>query len=277
MAKVELTTKIIKETVCPQEKQYIYIMDSTVPGFALQVTRGGVKSYAVRYQSNGTRHSKVFAPVDKLSLAATRTRAKEILAAYTIGQDPFAKKANGNNMTIKALFDAWQVWAKEHKTSRPTVLVCQKALQKYFDLSRKVAESLTSHDLRQFQSARTKAGLKPSSINHYVTVLRYVYRWGMAQGLISAEYKFPPVKDLSEAEILPKTHHLSQDDIQKLINEAMHTGKAREHLRWIILFMLNTGIRPASICGLRWSDIIRLDNDGGEIRLRASNIKTKKM
>ena len=50
----------------------------------------------------------------------------------------------------------------------------------------------------------------------------------------------------------------------------------KSYLRDIILFALNTGIRPASICGLERRDMLRLDEDGGEIRLRAANIKTRK-
>lgn len=280
MAKQDLTKKVIDNMACPAGKRYIYIMDSIVSGLGVQVTASGAKSYVVRYQYNGKRYCKAFASVDKLSLAAARARAKEIMALYITGKDPFAQKKTGNKLTLKQLFEAWKKWSKEHNVNESTVHTVhgtETGLRQYFDLSHKDAESLSYQDLVSFQNARIKAGIKTSSINRYVTGIKHIYRWGMSQGLISSGYKFPAVKKLSEAEISPRTHHLSGDDVEKLITAAMAIrSQKREYLKWFILFALNTGIRPASICGLVWRDIIRLDTDGGEIRLRAANIKTRK-
>lgn len=84
---------------------------------------------------------------------------------------------------------------------------------------------------------------------------------------------------VSEASLTPKAHHLSDTEIQRLLTAldnliARNPGKT--YLRPIVLFALNTGIRIKSICGLEWRDIIRLDDDGGELQLRAANIKTRK-
>lgn len=277
MAKVELTKKIIDSSVCPAEKQYIYIMDKAVPGLGVQITANGAKSYIVRYQYQGKRHSKVFAAVDKLSLSAARTRAREILALYTMGKDPFAAQKNNSKLTLQQLIDKWYSWAKDHNTSRPSLRSSYGGLRQYFDFGRKKAESLTTQDIVQFQSARTKAGIKPSTINRNLSDLKFLYQWAMSQGIISSEYEYPSTKKLSEALLSPKVHHLTNEQIDKLIKAAMaKTTPGQEYLKWFILFALNTGVRPASICGLVWKDVIRLDEDGGEIRLRADNIKTKK-
>ena len=61
-----------------------------------------------------------------------------------------------------------------------------------------------------------------------------------------------------------------------IMDEMTRQRPEKSYLRDIILFALNTGIRPASICGLERRDVLRLDEDGGEIRLRAANIKTRK-
>ena len=84
---------------------------------------------------------------------------------------------------------------------------------------------------------------------------------------------------LSEAMLSPKTDHLSDVEVQKLLAAAdklASDNPCKAYLRPIVLFALNTGIRIKSIVQLEWRDVLRLDDDGGELRIRAACIKTRK-
>ena len=66
--RIELTKTVIDAAECESGKPFVYIMDTVVGGFGVRVTPAGNKQYIIRFQFNGKRISKSFAPVDKLSL-----------------------------------------------------------------------------------------------------------------------------------------------------------------------------------------------------------------
>ena len=278
-------SKKVERAVCPAGKPYVYIMDMREKGLGVQVTARGTKSYIIRTQHQGRRICRVFASFDDLTLTEARRRAKYLIAQYLLGNDPPArpkpekKKKEKEALTIRQIFDKWQIWAHERGESRSTIMSMMYGLQKFFDVEKKKAESLSLRDIENFRHARLKAGLKPSSVNRVITELKYLLEWAHSQELISDEFEFPRVKKLSEAFIEPKTDALSDVDVQKLLdatNTLVQNDSSKKFLQDFILFALNTGIRPASICGLEWRDILELNEDGGTVRLRAVNIKTRK-
>lgn len=279
--RIELTKAVIDAAVCEQGKPFVYIMDTAVGGFGVRVTPAGNKQYVIRFQFNGKRISKTFAPVDKLSVTAARARAKFLMSEYILGRDPLkqAEEAKKLGPTIYELYEAWEKWAKEQGKIRETVKTMLCCLRQSINVDTKRTRSLTHTDLENFKHARLKAGLKPSTINRTIRELRYLYKWGVETGNLPDDCTFPDVKALSESQLSPKIHYLSDVDVKKLldtVDEMTRQRPEKSYLRDIILFALNTGIRPASICGLERRDVLRLDEDGGEIRLRAANIKTRK-
>ena len=77
----------------------------------------------------------------------------------------------------------------------------------------------------------------------------------------------------------PKTDHLSDVEVQKLLgatDKLVKETPEKAYLRPIVLFALNTGIRIKSLVQLEWRDVVRLDEDGGELHIRAACIKTRK-
>ena len=279
--RIELTKAVIDAAVCEQGKPFVYIMDTAVGGFGVRVTPSGNKQYVIRFQFNGKRISKTFAPVDKLSVTAARVRAKYLMSEYILGRDPLkqAEEAKKLGPTIYELYEAWEKWAKEQGKIRETVRTMLCCLRQSINVDTKRTRSLTHADLENFKHARLKAGLKPSTINRTIRELRYLYKWGVETCNLPDDCTFPDVKALSESQLSPKVHYLSDVDVKKLLDtldEMTRQRPEKSYLRDIILFALNTGIRPASICGLERRDVLRLDEDGGEIRLRAANIKTRK-
>lgn len=279
--RIELTKAVIDEAVCERGKPFAYVMDAVIGGFGVRVTPAGNKQYVIRFQYNGKRISKSFAPVDKLSVSAARARAKYLMSEYILGRDPMkqAEEAKKLGPTIYELYEAWEKWAKEQGKIRETVRTMLCCLRQSINVDTKRTLSLTHTDLENFKHARLKAGLKPSTINRTIRELRYLYKWGVETGDLPEDCTFPDVAALSESQLSPKVHYLSDVDVKKLLDimdDMTRQRPEKSYLRDIILFALNTGIRQASICGLERRDVLRLDEDGGEIRLRAANIKTRK-
>lgn len=279
--RIELTKAVIDEAVCERGKPFAYVMDAVIGGFGVRVTPAGNKQYVIRFQYNGKRISKSFAPVDKLSVSAARARAKYLISEYILGRDPMkqAEEAKKLGPTIYELYEAWEKWAKEQGKIRETVRTMLCCLRQSINVDTKRTLSLTHTDLENFKHARLKAGLKPSTINRTIRELRYLYKWGVETGNLPEDCTFPDVAALSESQLSPKVHYLSDVDVKKLLDimdDMTRQRPEKSYLRDIILFALNTGIRQASICGLERRDVLRLDEDGGEIRLRAANIKTRK-
>ena len=52
MDKQKLTQKIVNNAPCPDGKRFEYIMDAALPGFGIQITSAGAKSYIIRICCN---------------------------------------------------------------------------------------------------------------------------------------------------------------------------------------------------------------------------------
>lgn len=283
MDREKLTQKVVNNASCPEGKRFGYIMDAALPGFGLQITSAGAKSYIIRFQHKGRRECRTFAPVESMTLTAARTRARELIGEYIKGRDPLkvdAKKKSASKLTMMQLYRKWEKWAEEQKLERITTKNMIGAIAQYFDVDKKKAESLTARDLENYKNERTKKGNKPSTINRNLRELKYLYTWASTQGLLSEEFKYPEgVKALSEAMLSPKTDHLSDVEVQKLLgatDKLVKEKPEKAYLRPIVLFALNTGIRIKSLVQLEWRDVVRLDEDGGELHIRAACIKTRK-
>lgn len=282
MAKCKLTQKIIDNAVCPEGTKYMYIMDKDMKGFGIRVMDTGMKLYIIRFQYKGRRISRSFAPVKVLSVSAARSRASVLIGKYMEGEDPLAvvEKKNTSKLTIRQLYAKWEKWAKEQRLERRSTKAMIGAIALHFNVDKKLAESLTARDLENYKNECTKKGNQPSSVNRILRELKYLYSWANTQGLLSEDFKYPEgVKRLSEAMISPKEHHLSDVEVDKLLEETDKLIAKRPNLAYIlpiIEFALNTGIRIHSIVQLEWRDVLRLENDRGELNIRAACIKTRR-
>src|SRR5690606_16254929 len=86
MATTKLTDRGLRtlSTDRPQED----IWDELLPGFGVRVTRGGVRTFFVRYRVAGAQRRMTLGRYPVLSLAEARERAREALAAAAAGEDP---------------------------------------------------------------------------------------------------------------------------------------------------------------------------------------------
>ncbi|WP_426265271.1 tyrosine-type recombinase/integrase [Sphingomonas sp. PWP1-2] len=109
---VVLTKRLI-EAAKPEAKRY-EIWDSDVTGFGIRVGVSGSKTFVIRYRAEGggreaPRRYVTVGRFGALTVEQGRKKAKELLAAATIGDDPAAeRKAKRLEMKMSALVDLYE-------------------------------------------------------------------------------------------------------------------------------------------------------------------------
>ncbi len=111
-ASVLLTKRLIDASEA-REKRYA-IWDSEVTGFGLRIGVSGTKTFVIRYRAEGggreaPRRYVTVGRFGALTVEQARKKAKELLAAATIGDDPAAeRKAKRLEMKVSALVDLYE-------------------------------------------------------------------------------------------------------------------------------------------------------------------------
>lgn len=142
---------------------------------------------------------------------------------------------------------------------------------------KKLIRSISHSDLEQFKNDRlalpTWRGDKRSyaDVNRDLQTLRIVLNFAKRQGWL-------PVTPFERGEPLINTAHerkrdrvLSREEETRLLAACEYP--ARQHLKSIIIALVDTALRRGELRGLVWSDV---DLDAGVIRVRAMIAKTAK-
>lgn len=108
-----LITKRVIDAADSAPKRYD-IWDSQVSGFGVRIGLTGIKTFVVRYRAEGGGRNapKRYVTVGRygaLTVEQARKKAKELLAAVTVGNDPAAERnAKRMEMKISALIDLYE-------------------------------------------------------------------------------------------------------------------------------------------------------------------------
>ncbi len=107
-------------------------------------------------------------------------------------------------------------------------------------------EEVTSYKIEEFKRYKLKEGIKSSTVNRYLTILKTMYKkaieWGNAKG-----NPLDTVKRFHENN--QGLRFLEEEEIVRLL-EACNS-----YLKPIVVCALNTGMRRGEIFNLKWSDI----------------------
>jgi integrase len=107
--------------------------------------------------------------------------------------------------------------------------------------------AITPLDVERFRAKRLEAGIKKSTSNRELALLKRMFHLAADWGY-SAANPVTKVKLFSERDNL-KERVLTADEETKLL------AHCAPHLRPIVVFALNTGMRRGEILGLRWDQV----------------------
>ncbi len=117
-----VTHKLTKRLIDSQQatgKDY-KVFDSEIPGFHLRVKPSGVKSYALKYRSDGRQRNYTIGRHGVITADQARIKARELLASIGSGTDPSAdRKAKLDAPTLSELWGQYlERHAIPHKAER---------------------------------------------------------------------------------------------------------------------------------------------------------------
>src|SRR5262245_2750026 len=89
---MQLTTSTIKTLTLPPGTSDKTFFCDNLPGFGIRLRSGGSRKWVVMYDFGGKTRKFTLGTVGTLELGEARRRAKDILAARTLGRDPATEK-----------------------------------------------------------------------------------------------------------------------------------------------------------------------------------------
>jgi len=206
-------------------------------------SRSGNPRYYLDYLDNGKRIQRVC------------RRATSIEDAYWELRRAVFKGAEKKQMAFSAFADEYlEDYAKPSKKSWESDKGRLDRLKKYFrdtDL-----RGVTPMEIERFRASLLSKGFEKSTTNRYVALLKRMFNLAIDEGYAETN-PAKKVRLFSETENL-KERILNEDEERRLIENCC------DHMKDIVTFALNTGMRLGEILRLKWANV---DMRSGMIRV----------
>jgi integrase len=246
-------TELMLKAAKPPEHGTAMLWDGALKHFGVRVSQGGAKSFVIL---TGSGRRQTIGRFPTLSLSVARTRAKELLAEYTLGKT--RPRAVAFNDVLVGFLEAC-----EQKNRPRTVRDYRRLLSRHIDFGRKNLSEITRHDI-----SRKLDRLKdtPSEQNHATAAAKIFFAWAHRHGYIDRN----PCEGLVTVKRLSRERVLSDDELRAVLKTALDGTSPFSH---IVALLILTGQRRGEIASLRWEWINLTDRT---ITLPATVTKNKR-
>ena len=233
------------------------VWDSHVPGFHLQVTPGGTKSFRIQFQRpDGRKVSVTIGSASAWTVDAARDKARELRHLHEEGRDARAMVlAERQCSDLAQLAEVWREdYAPRLKEStrksyesilRTTIIPA---------LGNRLVKDLTYDDVKALYRKASRA--TPIQANRAVAVLSKLFTVAEKEGL--RPDRTNPCHKLERARERPRDRVFSAEDLETLELGLQALTKAKKleagHAD-LVRFLALSGLRRGEALGLRWKDI----------------------
>jgi integrase len=279
------------------------VRDAELKGFTLRVRPNGGMSWLFDYRNDaGRRLTYKIGSYPGLKAEGARRQAGIVAGKIADHIDPQAEKqearieAERSKVSTLGAFidDRYGAWALEHLRRGDVAVARLKA-----DFEKWLGEPLVSFNgwrIESWRRDRLKAGTKPVTLNRQVDTLRSCLRKAVDWGIIEKH----PLEGLKRLKVDDdeRVRYLSAEEEQRLrgalekrendlrgardrFNEwrAVRNRAALpkrpdgyvDHVRPLVLLLINTGLRRGEVFSLKWADI---DADASMLTVRAAAAKS---
>lgn len=236
-----------------------FYRDSQIPGFALRVTSGGVKSFIVEKRINGKVKRMTIGRFGNLTAEQARLEAMKLTGEVAMGIDPIAEKKakEVKTVTLKQAFDDY--FLSRNTLSESTIKDYKRSIDGYFvDWQNKALLDI-SKDMVE-KRYRLLGKKSASRANNAMRVLRAIFNHSMKKYEDTKGnpiIMFNPVDRISDTrawysikrrQTFIKNHQLA-DWYQGTLQ--LNTETTRDYLH-LTLF---TGLRKMEAASLRWDAV----------------------
>ena len=250
MSKLKLTQAFIDDP-STQSKTY---RDSTIPGLIVKRFESGKITYSVDFRDHRSkRQTKKIGDGRHLTLAQARGKAKEVLAAIAMGQNPFDAHQHKASIRQFQAFVAsdYLPYIKARKRSYTTD---ESHLRNhiYPIIGRHYLDDINHREINRLVETCRRKNLAPATINRVLDITKAIFNRALhwdEPGVVTN-----PVNKIKNLPVNnERERYLDHAEIQTLIHVLQ--SEAPRPIADIILFLLFTGTRRTEALTCRWSDI----------------------
>lgn len=263
--------KLTKRTV-DAAKRGETVWDGDIPGFGLRVSKGGAKSYVLKYRRAGVqrwvtigRHGAPFTP------ATARQEAQRLIAELLDGKDPANEKAQKREAASLSSFA--ERYLKEYSELHKKASSAREEKRLLEKIILPQLGRLRVGEIERADIARVHRSLKdtPYQANRCLALLSHMFNIAQDWG-VRADTPNPCLR-IKRYDEEPRERFLSQEELSKLGNALNQAETADESLYVTnaIRLLVFTGARLNEILTLKWDDV-----DLEARLLRLSDSKTGK-
>jgi integrase len=246
----KLTPAFIRKARAETDAERSLFWDTKTPGFGLQVTATGHKSFVVQYRAKG--RSRRMAIDGVLDLEAARKRARKLLGAVADDRDPLAERnaeIARERETFQAVAETYFV--REAKKLR-TIDERRRTLARlvYPAMgSRPIAEIRCSDIVRLLDEVEDENG--PVMADRTLAYIRKVMNWHASR---SDEFRSPIVRGMARTsgKERARARILTDDELRAVWKTAEATTGP---FGAFIKFLLLTGARRSEASAIVWDEI----------------------
>lgn len=263
----------------PRALPYRTYESGEIPGFHVQVTPAGTRTFYLQHTAHGQRRFYRIGAYPLLGLAAARQRARDILATLEAGGDPRATVPVSELGSVEELLTAWL--AEQRDRGRRRLEDVERAIRgNCAAILRRPAAQVTASDIRTTLAAIHQRGSRVMA-NRVRAHLHALWTYGMRHDhdprhlhqAVRFGIEINPVVAVprdSEAE-RPRERVLSWAEVREVWNADVDrlSWPARQACR----LLLYSGARVNEIVQARWAEF---DLDAGLWMLPAERAKTKR-
>jgi integrase len=274
-----------KASVQPGRERSIY-WDASLPGFGLQVTKSGHRSFVIQYRAAG--RSRRMAIDGVLGLVNARKRAKALLGAAANDKDPLEERrqtAAASANTLRAIAEDYlrlECGVRRDAEGRPvfpeTGGKLRSARQRLQMLERLVYPKLGKHPIANLKRSDLVRRLDaisdengPVMADRVLATMRRIMNWHASR---SDDFRSPIVRGMARTsgKERKRARILTDDELRAVWKAA---GAAAGPFGQFVKFLLLTGARRNEAAGLLLKEIETRTEDTTDWILPAARNKVK--
>jgi len=257
---MKLTKTTIDKIKPPTDKQQAFYRDDNLKGFAVRITKTGIKSFIVEKRIKRKVTRITLGRYGELTAEQARKQAQTILGSIAAGNDPIADKQASKLQAI-TLNDVFAAYLSTRKNLKPkTIYDYERIMRNSFnDWGQKLLLSITKDKIAK---RHTQLGERHGNAyaNLSMRVLRALFNFAIGKYEDSAGRALiteNPVKRLSHTRAWYRIER-RQTYIKPHELSSWHKGVtsiSNTTLRDYLLLTIFTGLRRQEAAQLKWSNI----------------------
>jgi integrase len=264
---MKLTTTTVRALTLPPGVSERTYFDDNLPGFGVRLRAAGSARYVVQYDYGSATRRMTLGAVNALGLGEAREKAKDILAAVRLGQDPASAKIAARTKSVETFGSSLQRYLKHQRTRlKPRSF---EEVERHLTQHVKTLHSRAIDIIDRRAIATVLSGIAdsrgPVAANRVRSSLSAYFAWLLREGILDAN---PVINTNKQTEPGARSRVLADHELA-----VIWRALGDDHYSTIVRLLTLTGARRDEIASLRWSEI---ELDEAVIRLLAPRTKNKR-